>query len=161
MAISTLAGGDKWTEIASSSPTSGSTVSFTSIPEYKDLAVLAYNINNGGTATALTIRFNNDSGNNYSRNILWWRNITGGGMEVTGSPITTSIYATRETTQPTGFQLLIENANSPLKTIRGIPYDLNGFETNGSWHSSDAINRIDVISSATYSAGTIKLYGRN
>lgn len=161
MAISTLAGGDKWTEIASSSPTSGSTVSFTSIPEYKDLAVLAYNINNGGTNTALTIRFNDDSGSNYARNILWWHNVTGGGMKVTGSAIASSIYGTQESTQPTGFQLLIENANSPLKTIRGIPYDNTGFETNGSWQSSDAINRIDIISSATYSAGTIKLYGRN
>lgn len=161
MTISSLTGlSNKWIEIASSSPTSGTTVSFTSVPEYKDLYVLAYGVNNGGTATALTIRLNNDTGNNYSRNVLSFSSsITQ--MVVTNSPNSSSLYGTPVSSSPTAFSMLIEGSNSPLKKITGVPYDGYGFETNGAWHSADVINRVDVISSATFSAGTIKLFGRN
>lgn len=159
MAISNLGGSsDKWVEIATSSPTSGTTVSFTSVPEYKDLAVFAYNINNGGSSTSLTVRFNNDTGSNYSRNVLY---DTGTTTEILSTAATTAVYGTREGTAPAAFQLIIEGANSPFKKINGAIYDVTGFETNGAWHSANVINQVDVISSATYSAGTIKLFGRN
>ena len=161
MTISSLVGSsNKWIEIASSSPTSGTTVSFTSVPEYKDLYVLAYGINNAGTTAQLTVRLNNDTGNNYSRNVLFFYSNTSR-MEIANSSNSSSLYGTREVQAPAGFSMLIEGSNSPLKKITGVPYDGYGFETNGAWHSADVINRIDVISTATFSAGTIKLFGRN
>lgn len=161
MTISSLSGSSgKWIEIASSSPTSGTTVSFTSVPEYKDLYVLAYGINNGGTSTQLTVRLNNDTGNNYSRSVLFYYAYTSQ-LQVTNTPNSSSLYGTKEAWQPAAFSMLIEGSNSPLKKITGVPYDGYGFETNGAWHSTDVINRVDVISGATFSAGTIKLFGRN
>lgn len=161
MTISSLTGSsNKWIEIASSSPTSGTTVSFTSVPEYKDLYVLAYGINNAGTATQLTVRFNNDTGNNYSRNVLFYSAGTSR-MEVVSVSNSSQVYGTSLSWSPANFSMLIEGSNSPLKKITGVPYDGYGFETNGAWHSTDIITRVDVISTVAFSAGTIKLFGRN
>lgn len=161
MTISSLRGSsNKWIEIASSSPTSGTTVSFTSVPEYKDLYVLAYGINNSGTATQLTVRLNNDTGNNYSRSVLFYFSGTSQ-MQITNSSNSSSLYGTKEAWSPAAFSMLIEGSNSPLKKITGVPYDGYGFETNGAWHSTDIITRVDVISTAAFTAGTIKLFGRN
>jgi hypothetical protein len=160
MAISKLGASNKWVEIASSSPTSGTTVSFTSIPEYKDLAILAYNINNGGSSTGLSVRFNNDTGNNYSKNLIY-QNSSTSVLNIISTAATSSLYGTHSASVPVAIQLVIEGANSGLKQISGIMFDTYGYEHNGLWHSADVINRIDVISTATYSAGTIKLFGRN
>ncbi|NDB67550.1 MAG: hypothetical protein EB015_05985 [Methylocystaceae bacterium] len=160
MAISKLGASNKWVEIASSSPTSGTTVSFTSIPEYKDLAILAYNINNGGSSTALSVRFNNDTGSNYTKNVIYQNSGTQV-LNIATSPSTTSLYGTYSANVPVAMQLVIEGANSGFKQIFGKIFDYSGYESIGLWHSADVINRIDVISSVSYSAGTIKLFGRN
>ena len=57
-----------WLELATSTPTTGSTVSFTSLSEYNDYRVewFALTTTAGGGATNFAIRFNGDSGTNYA-----------------------------------------------------------------------------------------------
>lgn len=153
MAISTLVGSNKWIEIATSSPTSGSTVSFTSIPEYKDLLIQGFNVEAGNN---LVTRFNNDTASNYA----WVR-------DTDQFSLTTSIQLTRGNVDQC-FQLKILDANSGPKIIdifSGSVASAVPFRSNyqAIWNDSSVINQIDIIVSSTgsFTSGSIKLYGRN
>lgn len=145
MAISKLGGADKWVELATSSPTSGSTVTFSSLPSYKDYRIEWFGLTNN-LAQPFAVRFNNDSGTNYA----YWRS------DQSDSAASAQIYGTSEQ-----MQVDVLDADSISKTIQG--WGGTEGEIKGFWNNQTAINRIDIIaaSSATYTAGTIKIYGRN
>lgn len=143
MAINRLGGVSKWVELGSSSPTTGTSVSFTSLPEYREYAIQVYKINSpSGTATVLTVRLNNDTGTNYNRDA-------------------TALEACPFSSNNAGFQMVITGANELYKNIEVKPFDGTSTSIRNMWHSSATINRIDILSSATFSAGTIKIFGRN
>lgn len=156
--IPTTAGTDKWVEIASSSPTSGSTVSFTSIPEYKDLRIQAFNVNLSGNSV-VDLRFNNDSGTSYAWNIGYDESNTYRFQE---SPGTTQIRLTTGL-RPLAFNCTIEGANEACKNVTTWNVmSTDSGQGNGLWFSTATINQIDlIIGGVTYSSGTIKLFGRN
>ena len=155
MAISVLEAPDKWVEIATSSPTSGSTVSFTSIPEYKDLMVQIFDVDT--TGNSLTARLNNDTGFNYGvarfvNNSFFGINdniqIASGGENVV-------------------VQLTILDANSGPKSIDAFSSSSGGGITSANtykavWNDASVVNRIDIIvASGNFTSGSIKLYGRS
>ena len=154
MAISVLKGNVKWVELATATATSGSTVSFTSIPEYSNYLVQGFDID--GSDVGPNVRFNNDSGSNYS----WIRNSDEIGL------VTTSIQVALLRLDGS-FQLEILGANNPVKQIEiwsGSYVGSNKLAAviKGIWSSTDTINRIDfVLATGTYSSGSFKLYGRN
>lgn len=145
MAISKLGGSNQWVQLATSSPTSGSTVTFSSLASYTDYRIEWFDLANSG-GQPFAIRFNNDSGTNYA----YWRsdqNDSAASAQVVGS-----------TSQ---IQITIFDADSVSKTIDG--FGGSEGEVKAFWNNQTAINRIDIIalSGATYTAGTIKIYGRN
>jgi len=165
MAISTLKGVNKWTELASSTisgtPTS---VSFTSISSiYSKLLINWQKVLMDSTPATVGIRFNNDSGSNYaftysyfSSNIYY---LTGNGDD---TRIGTGQFD--QVNESTGF-LLIENANDIYKKItyannNGSATNL-AFQGQGNWINATAIDRIDLVSTANFGSGTVKLYGSN
>lgn len=145
MAISKLGGAGKWVELATSSPTSGSTVTFSSLPSYKDYRIEWFGLTNSG-GQPFAVRFNNDNGTNYA----YWRS------DQSDSAASAQIYGTSEQ-----MQVDVLDADSISKTIQG--WGGTEGEIKGFWNNQTAINRIDIIaaSGATYTAGTIKIYGRN
>lgn len=145
MAISKLGGAGKWVELATSSPTSGSTVTFSSLPSYKDYRIEWFGLTNS-IGQPFAVRFNNDSGSNYA----YWR------TDQNDSAATAQIYGSGSQ-----IQITILDADSVSKTIQG--FGGSDGEIYGFWNNQTAIDRIDIIaaSSATYTAGTIKIYGRN
>lgn len=144
MAITNLATSQKWVELATSSPTSGTSVSFTSIPEYKNYRIQWFGLANSSTGN-YQIRFNNDSATNYAFN-----NANG----------PTSNGTTYITIEPSAVQLTISQANEISKTIEGFTGTQG--TVKGFWNNQSTIDRIDVtLSTGTFTAGTIKIFGKN
>jgi hypothetical protein len=137
-----------WLELATSSPTSGLSVSFTSIPEYRNLRIEFLALATTSSTSPYRIRFNNDSGSSYSYN----SGANSGVNSANGTEIQTNGRFT---------QITIEDANGVSKRITGAS------STNSLvavWNSQSVIDRIDVLTidgSTTYVSGTIKIYGRN
>lgn len=159
MAINTLASTQKWVELATSSPTSGSTVTFSSLNEYANYKISYFNCTSSNTQ--LTVILNNDTGNSYS-----WISYKDSGT-VTSDGLDTAIrlgnLGSGSTNAGSGV-ITILDANQLIKNITyfhcGVEDANNG---QGYWNSQSAINRIDLTltDAATFSGGTIKVYGRN
>ena len=151
MAISRLTAPSKWIELASSSPTSGTVVSFTSIPEYRDYKFVVSNMDTAASGSYLyNINFNNDTGANYG---YVFNNTSissaGGDTKIKLSAVRFDNY----------FDVLILGANQISKEIYINHY---GFSIGTAmWDSQSTINRIDLTAPTTISSGTVKVYGRN
>lgn len=161
MAINTLASTQKWVELASSSPTSGSTVTFSSLTEYRDYKISYFNCN-ASSGAGLQLQFNNDTGNSYAfiankdsgivssdglNNAIILGNLSDGGSANAGTGVIT-----------------ISDANQLIKTVNFFHCGNEDANTGqGYWNSQSVINRIDltIASGNTWTGGTIKVYGRN
>lgn len=153
MSISILKGSSQWVELATASSTSGSTVSFTSLPRYSNYLVQGFNID--CTTEGPSMRFNNDTGSNYG----WIRNDSDTGP--TANKIATVIAIDNGV-----FQALIMGADQVVKEIEIWSGSLSGATKfadtiKALWNDSSVINRIDFVTPGTYSTGTFKVYGRN
>lgn len=142
---------------------SESTISFTSIPAtYTDL-VLVFNGYTNAQA-ACNLRFNNDSGINYSQTRL-----LGSGSAATSDRDTSiaqinafvststsnninEIIQIQNYSNATTYKTALLRWNNPASYVAAIV---------GLWRSTSAINRVDMIlSTSTYAAGsTFTLYG--
>ena len=167
MAISKLQPKSRWTEIASTSPTSGSSISFTSIPSYKELVLRWNGIVLATAAGQISITFNNDTGTNYASTSL----------ANNSTPVTRTMFSTTtaiiagffKTVDPVSGYLKIDGANDIFKEVLFI--NANGTVDSdqqgralgqGMWSEATTINRIDVtLSAGTFSSGNFKLYGRD
>jgi hypothetical protein len=154
MAISKLGVSDKWVELASSSPTSGSTVTFSSLPEYRDYKLIVFDADLSGSAN-FQCRFNNDSGNNYAYAL------DAGSSVVSGSPASSIVFG--DASANNFIELNILGANEPVKEINSwYASAFNDGIAKGFWNDSAIINRIDVVlSTGTFSSASLKVYGRN
>lgn len=161
MGIAIYGGTDKWVELGSNTPTSGSSVSFTSLTAYSKYRVVIWQTRLTNSSE-LTIRLNNDSGSNYFTAGIYYNTTVryGGSIASRFLPFASS-SATNNTA-------VIDIDN--LSTLTAI----SGFSNNdnlgaqgmiqGWWNGNAQIDRIDVNTLDTFSAsntGTIKIYGRD
>ena len=133
---------------------SSGTISFTSIPStYTDLRIVMYATATNNTDYEVDMRYNNDSGNNYS--LLY--------VQGNGTTATTNYYATQnkirvgetsgtDTTYPTVITIDVMNyANTSVNKpciIRYGEFQPTTSDTGGKvavWASTSAINRIDLL----------------
>ena len=145
MAISRLSSPvENWVEIGTSSPTSGSVVTFSSIANYRKLRVVAFKLTYSTTAT-VKMTFNGDTGNNYA-----------------SRPDEANNYLAFGSGSATSFDVdILFNSQTTFKRIEGWEYEYT-YPYQGLWTNTAAITSIDLtLSTGTYSAGTVKLYGTN
>lgn len=166
----TGSGSDNWTLISSVSPTaSASSVAFTSISGYKKLLLRVVDPNTSATAT-FSLRFNSDSGANYSYAAN--STSTSGG---TSYPYSTA--DTNNTSIPLGsgafgstvsaFILINETNTAGMKTLSGGAAwtidSIGGAGTpnlTGQYYASAAITTVTFSTSSAFTgAGTVALYG--
>lgn len=158
MAINSLNSKQKWVELASANPTSGTTVTFSSLPQYKTYKIAYFNLDLS-TGDIIQLTINNDTGNNYA----YARQIDSGDTSSAG--VSTSILLGTVATDGTGI-ITIDDANDLIKDIswfHAVTFpSLDSVISKGFWNSQNVINRFDIsTSTATFSSGTIKVYGRN
>jgi len=155
MAISKLISQGKWVSLASSSPGSGTVVSFTSIPtSYRDLKLVVYNLNvatsgPGGTYT-FDVTFNNDTAANYS--YVSVSDVAGGAMQ-------TKFQLGSSSRLNNCFDFIINDANQLSKRIIINQYGFRQLE--GAYQNENPIDRIDITTNTAISSATIKIFGRN
>jgi hypothetical protein len=139
-----------WLELATASPTSGLTVSFTSLPEYSNYRIQFMGLTRNASSSNTGIRFNSDSGSNYAQE-------------------SAGIYSEAETyislgSQPQSLQMDIQGANEITKTIKGFTGFSNVAYFNALWNNQSKITSIDVVLVGTavgFTGGTIKIFGKN
>jgi uncharacterized protein YdgA (DUF945 family) len=151
MAISAFppVGADTWTEVATSSPTTGSTVTFSALATASKFRIVGFDIIPSTSAT-LTLRVNNDSTQAYFT-----------GFDVGGTPADTSAQIGFGATN-FSFDLTFTAANQAIyKTASGFAPNNNDPRNNYNmtWANTAAITRFDLIlSTGTFTAGTIKVF---
>lgn len=144
-----------WVEIATSTPTGVSTVSFTSLTAYN-----FYKITYVGTlvSTGSFYMTLNNSTSNYIHTAVYDT-----GSRLTGVGSQTSFDFRNSASSSSNSIMITLDNTSGLTTATGTVYGggrfYNSFE--GSWNTKEQINRIDLVADANYSTGTIKIYGSN
>lgn len=139
-------------------------VTFNSLGDYTDLYLVGANLTRG-TANSTFLRFNSDTGNNYS-----WTQLVGNGSTATSSRAsnqTSSLVANGTTglssTNPTMFNLQIfnyKNTNT-YKTYLSRDTDSAGATEAivGLWRSTSAITSITILTGGNFTTGSLSLYG--
>jgi hypothetical protein len=159
-----------WTSIATGSLT-GSSVSITSISgSYKKLNLVLSNVSTSSTTT-FDLRFNNDTGNNYSwvisRNINGSTNFSPGGLN-DRIQISTASQAAASTIAGGSFYLENYTETATNKIVRGnyigefATVGLNAGSIDAGWYSNAAITSIQIFpAGGTFDSGSYILYGIN
>ena len=156
--------------IASFTPTSGSSVTFSSIPSTYVSLQIRYSIITSSAGAIIQLRFNGDTTSNKDIHKLQGDGSTaqaGANINQTNIMIGDDLVGT-STTQPTVGIVDIHNyasttQNKTVRTLAGI--DQNGTGAiallSGLWRSTSAINSATIVfGGATFSTGsTISLYG--
>lgn len=147
-----------WKLIASTTPTSGTTVTFSSIPSYKHLRLSAHAIQMTATSNCF-LRFNGDSGNHAYRCIT----LPAGPSNTAWS--TSSILVLTGSSDIGVFDVIINNANvATTKTLDRLSWSNNIDVMQGLWANTAAITSISLSFSSSFSASNIQpilLYGSN
>ena len=146
MAVGTVSSvsGDVWQLISSSSPTSGTSVSFTSIAGYKTL-MLAFKGVTTAANSYMIVRFNNNSSaGSYSAGV---------GNE-------TSMILSGDSSARGGAIIIYDADKTVPHKIEKSNYDATHL-VSGFYTDPVAITRVDLISreSSAFTAGTVYLYG--
>jgi len=149
---------------------SSGTITFSSIPATYSSLQVRYSLLMGAAGDNVIMRFNSDSGANYTRHILYG---TGSAVTASGSTGVTSIgvgsyFNGAATANPNVGIIDIHNyasttQNKTVRTIAGI--DLNGSGdidlTSGLWINTAAVSTVTLsVVGNTFSTGsTFSLYG--
>lgn len=176
--LGSLSGGvaaatSSYESIASTSPTSGTSITFNSIPsDYKHLQI-RYSIITGAYEY-IRFRFNGDTASNYTSHILWAReggSIGAEGYTAAGSGLiySNNIEGTTDTYPNVGIIDILDYANtSKYKTLRTLAADQNNGQLNprsmiqlssNAWLSTSAVNSFTLITGTFAIGTTISLYG--
>jgi hypothetical protein len=155
--------------IATYTPTSGSSITFSSIPaNYKSLQIRGVML--GTSAFNVSMQLNSDTGSNYSVHRLSGNGST---PAAAGQTNTVALYGSPNgvvgsVTYPTAFilDLIDYYSTSKYKTTKQfMGIDLNGSGEvalwSGNWRSTAAINSVTVfLTAGSFASGTsIALYG--
>jgi hypothetical protein len=143
-----------------------STITFDSIAAtYTDLRLVFVGKCTAGAAT-FTMRFNNNSGSNYSGTYLWGEGSSASSARITSDTSFQITYPNGlPAAQPAFYAMdIFSYAGSTNKTmLTNINTDLNG---SGSvmnavhlWRQTSAITRIDLLASNFATGSTATLYG--
>jgi hypothetical protein len=128
------------------------TITFSSIPStYKHLQLRSINLSSGGDNNII-LRFNSDSGNNYSEHAVYGSGTAVGAYATTPSPYASAGYTADATYPSPSVCDILDYANTNKnKTVRAF----GGSNRNGAlsyityqssaWMNTAAINRIDII----------------
>jgi hypothetical protein len=149
--------GDNWQLIATNTPTSGTSTSFTSLTGYRKFRLIWSALTFGGSAVAM-LRFNSDSNNNYIGAA------SGYGTSSSEGWSTAAIVAGLAGTTHYGF-IDVEDADKTFpKKMQGAWDNQDtgvGDVLNGVYIGSSAITSIALSDSSgnTISSGTVYLYG--
>jgi hypothetical protein len=133
---------DTWQVVATNTPTSGTTSTFSGLSGYKKYMLVAENIT--GTSGELRVTFNGSS-SNYINEIY-----------VTANSKTYIILALGSTSASAYMSIDNVNNGGPKVTF-GIDY--NAYEVYGMWNNPDPITSITVTRTQAYTGGTLTLYG--
>ena len=150
-------GGDEWQLIATNTPTSGTSTSFTNISGYSKLRLI-WNTLTFAADAMLICRFNSDSGQNYI-------GAASGFGANTSESWSTAVALNGNNAGPYAGYLDIEDANKTFpKKLQGVwsfRTGTYGDTLNGIYIGSSAITSISLSdeSSNTISSGTVYLYG--
>lgn len=148
------AAANEWQQIGRTTLTSnGDTISVTPLPARKYLRILVYATATGGTINA-TLRFNNDSGANYSA-----RSSANGGADGTGTSATSMGMSATASTATRLIQADILNVLAQEKLVTGHTIEqgtagagntTNRAELANKWANTAAqITRIDIVNTGT------------
>lgn len=164
-------GGTSFESIATITPSGVSTITFSSIPStFQHLQVRAIakrdTVTTGGSSN---LRFNGDTGSNYTRHFLRG---SGSAASAGGSTSQTSIECFEHTgNDPVNsimgvliLDVLDYASTSKYKTVRTISgNDNNGsgniYLTSGLWLSTSAVTSLTLFTTANYLNSTFALYG--
>jgi len=140
---------------------SASSVTFSSIPAtYRDLILV---ISATGTDSAERLRFNGDTGTNYSYVRMLGNGSTTASASLSGEDYIRSISFSLETLYNVIIQIMDYSATDKHKTTlgRGNNASTNTIATAGRWANTDAINSINYsLSSGSFASGsTFSIYG--
>lgn len=151
--------GDVWQTIATVTPTSGTTATFSSIAGYKNL-LLGWSGVNLGTSGNLSLRFNGSSTGYVSLTQVTGQN----DYSYTKIELENPTYGAG-TTNHTGY-IIINNILSPIpKIVNSLAGSTGGGTSvlgNAMWNSTDAITSIVITSTTAFSGtntGSFVLYG--
>lgn len=150
--------GDNWQLIATNTPTSGTSTSFTSISGYSKLRLICSNLAFGGSSAQLLCRFNSDSGSNYI-------GAASGYSSATSEAWSTAATLVGGANTNHYIFIDIENVDKTFpKRIQGVWGDQStgiGDVINGIYIGSSAITSITLLDSSgnTIAGGTVYLYG--
>jgi hypothetical protein len=136
---------------------SQSSITFSSVPQtYTDLILVV----NGGTNVGYAVRFNSDSGSNYS-----WTRMYGNGSTPSSDRANNTTDITSNWGGSTNNLLTVQimdyaNATTNKTALTRISDNNYVVAIVGMWRNTNAINTVSVNGSANYSSGTtFKLYG--
>lgn len=166
MAVSTVSSlsRDNWQLIATNSPTSGTSSSFTGLSGYKKYKLVWDSvIVSASSFYSLVVNFNGST-TKYAAGTSVFNDNSEANNSVSDLRIPLYPYSYNDTR--TNGWLDIDNALEAIpKTVNGYGYGTNtGYFTRieGGWYDTAAITSIAVSTwsgSATFSSGTIRLYG--
>ena len=134
---------DTWQLVATNSPTSGTTSTFSSLSGYKKYMLVAEDIT--GTGGELRVTFNGSSTN--------YTSVVPNGV---ANSKTFLIFTLNSSTN--NAYMIIDNVNNGgPKIANGV--DHTAYLNYGIWHTTDSITSITVTRTNAYTGGTLKLYG--
>ena len=150
---------DTYQLVATNTTTSGSTSTFSSLSGYKKYILTFEGVTLSTNANAV-LTFNSSTSNYYGRAALWGEN-TYSGPAGTGIPLNYTTYIN----SMNGLYVIDNITNGAPRTVKGIYNTGNSAGTtpitiDGGWLDTSAITSMVVtLSTGTFSAGSMKLYG--
>ena len=140
------------------------TVTFSSIPgTYTDLILIVDAIRDTGTSDDHLVRFNGDTGNNYSRVYLYGDGSTASGGEQTNANAAYLIYLNSSVRGVPQLHIMNYSNSTTYKTVlqrQNLPGTVTAINC-ASWRSNSAITSITITTPANNfaSTSTFTLYG--
>lgn len=153
--------------IASSSPSGASSVEFTSIPGTHTDLVLVYHLIHSTGIEDMWLRYNSDTGTNYSATVLYGTGSTAGSFRTSGTTQSNKalldFYGIPSTTAyATGVVQIMSYANTNVfKTALSSAGRASGGVDRvvNLWRNTNAITTVTLLPGAGTITGSVALYG--
>lgn len=160
-----MAAGATYEPIATNSPSGVSTVTFSSLGSYTDIKVIVAGLITASAGSLAFLRFNGDTGFNYSTTQIYGNGTTATSDQQAGNSL---IYINTDTSttipQMSETDIFSYSGSTKKTVLHKSANDQNGtglvYRGVHLWNNTAAITSITVACFANFSAGTtISLYG--